>query len=494
MRLRELLKGVAILESSICLDEIVSRPCSDSRKCTEGSVFVAIKGENRNGNGYIDSAITNGAKCIVTDDKSVYLERENCILVENARCAVAYMWDNYYKSPAFDMKIIGITGTNGKTSCAYFLYSIFRSAGKRAGLISTVECLINDEKIDTNGGGEVQDIDSAMTTPDPEVLYSLFSKMRDENVEYVVMEVSSHSLELFKVEPITFSCAIFTNLSSEHLDFHGNMESYFCAKRRLFEKSKIAVINLDDEYGKRLLSGDVCDFYTVSIGKNADFVAKNIDNSMGGVKYKLYFDEKKIEVKTRISGKYNVYNSMLALCAALKIGIEEEEVIKGIENLSSIPGRMEKVSNGVIVDYAHTPRAFMNALTCIRGTNKEGKIITVFGCGGNRDKSKRPEMGKIASDLSDVVIVTSDNCRNERKMDIIIDILKGIEKDDFEVIPNRKEAIKRALSLKKEGDVVVLLGKGHENYEIDSTGKHYFSEKEIVAEYLYDKNNASYGI
>ena len=494
MRLRELLKGVEILESSIGLDEMASFPYSDSRKCTEGSVFVAIKGESRNGNDYIDSAMKNGAKCVVTDDKSVYLERKNCILVENARRAIAYMWDNYYKSPASNMKIIGITGTNGKTSCAYFLYSIFRSAGKRAGLISTVECLVNDEKIETNGGGEVQDIDSAMTTPDPEVLYSLFSKMRDENVEYVVMEVSSHSLELFKVEPITFLCAIFTNLSSEHLDFHGNMESYFCAKRRLFEKCKIAVVNLDDEYGKRLLSGDVCDFYTVSLAINADFVAKNIDNSMEGVKYKLHFDEKKMEVKTKISGKYNVYNSMLALCAALKIGIEEKDAIKGIEKLSCIPGRMERVANGVVVDYAHTPRAFLNALASIRESSKEGKIISLFGCGGNRDKSKRPEMGKIASELSDVVIVTSDNCRNERKKDIIIDILNGIEKENFEVILNRKEAIKRALSIKKAGDVVVLLGKGHENYEIDSTGKHHFSEKEIVAECLYDKDNANYSI
>ena len=491
MRLKELLKGIEILESNISLDESVTSPCSDSRKCTKDSVFVAIKGQNRNGNDYVDIATNNGAKCIVTDDEKVYFGRKSCILVKNTRQAIAHMWSNYYKSPAANMKIIGITGTNGKTSCAYFLYSIFRNAGKKVGLVSTVECLINDIKIDTKGGGEVQDIDSAMTTPDPEVLYSLFSKMNKESVEYVVMEVSSHSLELFKVDPIEFSCAIFTNLSSEHLDFHGDMKSYFNAKKKLFEKCKTAVVNCDDEYGKRLLSGDVCDFYSVSLESNADFIAKNIENSNEGVSYDLHFRERKMSVKTKISGRYNVYNSMLALSAAFKFGIDEDEAIKGVYCLQSIPGRMEKIGDGVIIDYGHTPRAFENVLTSIQEIHKEGKIIALFGCGGDRDKAKRPEMGKIASNLADTVIVTSDNSRNERKIDIIIDILKGIEKENFEVIPNRKEAINRSLCLKNKGDVVVLLGKGHENYEIDSSGKHYFSEKDIVREYLHDKNNSN---
>jgi UDP-N-acetylmuramoyl-L-alanyl-D-glutamate--2,6-diaminopimelate ligase len=489
MRLNELLKGVKVISSKISVDTEIEKPCSDSRKCIKNSVFIAINGENRDGNEYIDEALKNGAICIVTDKKDVYIKHKNCILVKNSRSASAYMWSNYYKFSSSNMKIIGITGTNGKTSCAYFLYNILKKAHKRVGLISTIECLINDKRLEINGGGEVLDIASAMTTPDPEILYYIFSKMRENDIEFVVMEVSSHALELRKVEPIDFSCAIFTNLSSEHLDFHKNMESYFNSKKRLFEKSSVAIVNTDDEYGKQLLAGGVCDFCTVSSLLQGDFCIEKADASMKGTTYLLKNAQKEVEVYTKIIGKYNIFNSALAFACATILGIKENDALEGIASLNCIPGRMESLGEGVFVDYAHTPKAFENVLGSLRDFAHHGRIIALFGCGGDRDKSKRPEMGKIASKLADKVIITSDNSRTENKMDIISDIVSGIEGENFEIVISRKDAIKRALEIKKENDIVLLLGKGHEKYEIDSEGKHYFSEKDIVREVLYDKNN-----
>lgn len=491
MRLEELLKGVQIINSKLSLDEEIEKPCSDSRKCKNNSIFIAIRGQKRDGNEYIDEAFKNGAKCVITDQESTFLKIDNCVLVENSRRALAFVWNNYYCSPCENIKIIGITGTNGKTSCAYFLHSILMNAKKRVGLISTVECLINGESLDINGGGEVVDIDSAMTTPDPEILYGIFSKMRDENVEFVVMEVSSHALEHCRVDPIRFFGAVFTNLSAEHLDFHKNMESYFNSKKKLFEKTKFGIVNSDDDYGKRILSDAVCEIWSVSTIRNADFYANSIALSSHGINYFLNFERTQLKIQTKISGRYTVYNSMLALACAIRLGINEDEALIGISSLEIIPGRMEKVFDDVFIDYAHTPVAFENVLRAVREMSPNGRIIVVFGCGGDRDKEKRPQMGKIASKMADKVIISSDNSRSEKKNQIIIDILNGVDGENFEVIPNRRDAIKRAIEIKRENDVLLLLGKGHEKYEIDTYGKHYFSEKDIVSEAINDKNKSN---
>ncbi len=490
MSLDELLKGIKILKTSISLDEEVNVPSSDSRRVVKNGIFVAIKGQNRDGNDYIAQALELGAKCVITDDKNSFEKYKSCILVENSRLASSYIWSNFYKKPSSSMKMIGITGTNGKTSCAYFLYSILKSAKKRVGLISTVECLVNDDFYNSNGGSDVLDLHSAMTTPDPEILYSMLAKMRDEGIEYVVMEASSHSLELFKLAPIAFTAGIFTNLSSEHLDFHKNMSSYFNAKKRLFSKCDIAIINADDDYGRKILEQSICKSFSVSMLGEADFMATDVEISHKGSKYALKYDGDTLQIECNICGEFSVYNSMLALACALKLDIGKSDAINGILSLENISGRLERICNeDVFIDYAHTPYAIENVLKAIRKLNPSRHIIALFGCGGDRDKGKRAEMGKIASELADTVIITSDNSRTESPIEIIIDILKGIEKDNFLVIPNRKNAIERAIKEKKQNDIILLLGKGHERYEIDKNGKHYFSEKDIVKDCLnYDKN------
>lgn len=489
MYLYELLDGVNVISSDIDLKTNISRPFSDSRRAVLGGLFVAIKGEHRNGNEYIEMAFSNGAACVVTDDTEVRGKYGNSILVDNARESLSNIWHNFYKKPTKALEIIAITGTNGKTSCAYYLYNILRKAGKNCGLISTIECLINGVPLSTNGGSEVCDIASAMTTPDPEILYYIFNEMKEKGVKYVVMEASSHSLSQSKLAPISFSYGIFTNLSPEHMDYHKDMESYYLAKKSLFSKTRRAIVNADDSYGNRL-SREI-EAVKCSIKGNGDFNAIDIYLDEKGCDYILKHERAQINIKGRICGEFSVYNTMLASACALDMGLEIDKVREGIFITDRISGRLERIRNNIFIDYAHTPQAMKSVLETLRKIAPNKRIISLFGCGGDRDREKRPKMGKIATLLSDYTIITEDNSRSEPRVNIFRDILCGVEElSTFCLIPDRREAIKYAISALGENDIFVLFGKGHENYEINKNGKAYFCERDIINSILKENQQS----
>ena len=477
MRLSELLQGVEIKKSNSDLNTYICKIASDSRKIRNNYVFVAINGETRNGNDYIENAKSNGAVVIITDDELSYGKHKSCVLVGNARFALAKMWSNYYGNPSKNIKTIAITGTNGKTSSAYYLYNVLKAANKKRGLISTVECLINDKKLDINGGTEVTDIYSAMTTPDPEILYSIYNLMKENGVEYVVIEASSHSLSQERLAGLEIEISAFTNLSREHLDYHKTMKAYFESKKKLFEKGSRCVVNIDDKYGKIIYEKFKDKSLGFSIKEKTDFLAQKIENTMYGNKF--YVNELNIETKN--CGIYNVYNSLLAISVAKLLNIEDAFIKKGILKTTT-PGRLERYyDKNIFIDYAHTPLAMESVLSNVRAMMPQKRLVVLFGCGGDRDKGKRREMGCISSKYADTVIITSDNSRNENPNEIIKEIINGVS-IDFVVIRDRKEAIKYIASRITENDVLLLLGKGHEDYEIDEKGKHFFSEKRILDE------------
>ena len=490
MRLVELLKGVETLEDHENLECDVSMICSDSRKIRKNGAFIAINGEKRNGNEYITDALNLGAKAIITDEKDAFNKFKEAILVNDSRKALSYMWNNYYKNPSSKMKVVAITGTNGKTSCAYYLYNILKSAGENVGLISTIECLVNGEQLNTNGGSDVLDIHSAMTTPDPEILFEIFQKMKEKGVKVVVMEASSHALKLSKLSSLRIDYAIFTNLSSEHLDFHKNMEDYYASKKKLFQSSVVGIVNIDDTYGKRL-SREIDSLYTCSLKGVADFSIKEFELNEKGYSYDADFNGIKETIKGKQIGEFSIYNSFLSASCAYLMGIDLEKIKNGLLNIKSINGRLERIENtNIFIDYAHTPAAMENILKTIKSVYPKKRILSLFGCGGDRDKGKRAKMGEISSQMADFTIVTSDNSRTEEPLQIIQDILKGINSQKpYAVIPNREKAILYAIAEMKNDDILILFGKGHEQYEIDKNGKRDFDEREIIHRALKNDKN-----
>ncbi|MBQ7352880.1 MAG: UDP-N-acetylmuramoyl-L-alanyl-D-glutamate--2,6-diaminopimelate ligase [Clostridia bacterium] len=482
MILADLIKDINVIDNMVDLNIEIHGIASDSRKVKKGYIFVAVKGENTNGNLYINDAIKNGAVAVVTDEKS---EKNKYILVNNARMALSKMWSNYYDKPDKDINIIAITGTNGKTTTAYCLYRILRSKGIDCGLISTIECLINDEQINTNGGSDVLDKYGAMTTPDPEILYNIINKMKERRVKYLIMEASSHALEQHKLDFLNIEIGIFTNLSHDHLDYHRNMDNYFFAKQKLFKLCNIGIINIDDEYGKKLYKKYKGRMLSVSINENADFYAKITKCNSKGTEFVVFEEGNEIKIKSCLYGEINVYNLLLAIACTNALGIRTKEILNVLKSIK-IKGRMEKYKNrNIFIDYAHTPKATESILKTARQIFPKRKIITLFGCGGDRDKEKRSEIGKICSEYSDYMILTSDNSRSESTENIIKDILTGIEKNkNFIVIENRCQAIEYAVKNTKKSDVLLLLGKGHENYEITNKGKIHFDEREVLSRIL----------
>lgn len=453
----------------------------DSRKVKSSDIFVCIKGYKTDGHKYIDKAIENGAQTIVIQDDVEFNNLEICVIkVEDTRKALALMGANYYGNPSTKMKVIGITGTNGKTTTAFMIKSILESAGKKVGLIGTIANYIGDEKLHTE-----------RTTPESLELQELFGEMIDKGVEYCVMEVSSHSLALDRVYGVRFEIGIFTNLTRDHLDFHKTFENYYNAKFKLFERCGIRIVNIDDNYGKQVLKDleilNSKNVYSFSVKDDSDF--KAFDEEMGNkyIKFKLKLEENK-QFILGIPGEYNIYNALGAIGACYKLGISIENIKDGIEKVV-VPGRCERVAKeynlpyDIIIDYAHTPDGLENILKTAKAFT-EGKLISVFGCGGDRDKVKRPQMGKIGIDISDVAIITSDNPRTEEPIEIIKDIEAGLDKDNYIIIENRKEAIKKAIDIARRGDVIVIAGKGHETYQILKEKTIHFDEREVVKEIL----------
>ena len=456
----------------------------DSRKIKENDIFVCIKGFATDGHKYTDKALENGASVIVLQD-DVKIEDKDITVIKcsDTRKALAVMGANFYDNPSRKMKMIGITGTNGKTTTAFMIKDILEAEGKKVGLIGTIANYIGSEKIHTE-----------RTTPESLELQELYSRMVDSGVEYCVMEVSSHSLALDRVYGIHIDGAIFTNLTRDHLDFHKTFENYYAAKFKLFERSRIKVINIDDNYGINGLEDckklNFDNIYSFSVKKDSDFKAYNEEMGSRDIKFKVKLNSEEDFVLI-IPGEYNIYNAIGAIGVCFKLGISEKAIKEGIERVL-VPGRCERVGREydlpyeIIIDYAHTPDGLENILETAKAFTK-GRLIAIFGCGGDRDKVKRPQMGKIGVDLADIAIITSDNPRSEEPMAIIEDIKAGLDKDNYIIIENRKEAIREAINIAKEGDVIVIAGKGHETYQILKDKTIHFDEREVVKEKLDSK-------
>lgn len=449
----------------------------NSRKVKHGDVFCCIMGTFADGHKYAQQAVDAGAAALVVERKLDIDVPQ--ILVEDTRIAMAEMAAAYYGYPSREMQMIGVTGTNGKTSTTYMLKAIAERMGKKVGLIGTIRNMIGDIIIDTE-----------RTTPESVDLQRILRQMKDEKVDVVIMEVSSHSLDQKRVHGIEYDVGEFTNLTQDHLDYHKTFENYFNAKKLLFKQSRMAVINKDDPYANRMMEGLDIPVMTFGIREKADVTASEIDITTRGVQFDFNYKNITSRFNVPIPGLFSVFNAIGAATVALSLGWNLDSIKYGLEHMMSVSGRLEPLPTGkneftVLLDYAHTPDALENVLKTVKGF-ATGRIVTLFGCGGDRDHAKRPIMGEIAGRFSDFAIVTSDNPRTENPMDIINSIVEGVKKSgcEYVVIENRREAIEYALKNARKNDVIILAGKGHENYQEINGGKHHFDEKEIVAEIL----------
>lgn len=470
MLLSTLLSRIAVKETSLDLrsDAEIRGVTSRSSEVRRGWIFVALKGEKRDGCVFAKDVSERGAAFVVADRLSpeIVISGIPYVITDNARKAHAILTSAFYGDPQRSMTVIGVTGTNGKTTVVRLISNALRSAGKRVFESGTLT--------------------GNMTTPDVEELYKTLSDARKAGSEYGIFEVSSHALAQYKVEPVDFSLGIFTNLTRDHLDFHKDMQSYAECKSRLFGKCAASLICADDRYSSVMAGASAGEKYFYSAEKNTDFYAKNIVFDDNITRFDLETPFGETTIGTHLYGLFNVRNAVAAASACFLLGLSSDQVRRGIAATKSVPGRLERIRTDfgadIYVDYAHTPDALENALVTLRPLT-EKRLAVLFGCGGDRDRGKRSEMGRIAEKYADVLYVTSDNDRTEDRMGIIRDILSGIaRKDGVYVIPDRKEAVERAVGEAERGDVILLAGKGHENYVIDNDGKKDFNEREIAAE------------
>ncbi|MCS7215578.1 MAG: UDP-N-acetylmuramoyl-L-alanyl-D-glutamate--2,6-diaminopimelate ligase [Thermodesulfovibrio sp.] len=484
MKLQEFLRSDFTVKGDI--NRVIKHLTYNSKNIKDGSIFFAISGQKTDGHLFIDEAIKNGAKTVVyqkTHFIPTSYEDITWIEVDDSRDALAWFSSKFYRNPSEKLKIIGITGTNGKTTTSYLIREILTRYEKKTGIIGTIKYLIdNEERV------------AIHTTPEAPEFQNLLSEMISKGIEYVITEVSSHALALKRVDYTKFDIAVFTNLSRDHLDFHKDMEDYFCAKRRLFtellREEGVAVINFDDPYGKRLAEEVKRKKILYSIeNPQADIYAKSYKLDFKYSEIVINIDKKKeLFIKTPLLGFPNIYNVLSALSVAWALKIPSDIIESALLKASSPAGRFERVDEGqdflVFVDYAHTPDALERLLLSViklKGeVSKNGKIVTVFGCGGNRDRGKRPQMGRIATELSDFVILTSDNPRWEEPRQIIREIEEGILKDNYIVVPDREMSLWIGTRLCKKGDILIVAGKGHENYQEIKGERYPFSDKEIL--------------
>jgi UDP-N-acetylmuramoyl-L-alanyl-D-glutamate--2,6-diaminopimelate ligase len=475
MQLRELAKATAY--TRLTGDAEIEKIVYNSRRVQRGDLFCCVVGTFFDGHDYAAQAVEAGAAALVVE-RELDLNVPQ-LVVPSTRVAMAEMAASYYGEPSKHMKMVGVTGTNGKTSTTYMIKAIAEQAGQKVGLIGTIRNLIGSRVIETE-----------RTTPESVDLQRILREMKDEGVELVVMEVSSHSLDQHRVHGIDYDVGVFTNLTHDHLDYHKSFENYLAAKKKLFSQSHKAVLNADDPYFSHMSEGLAIPVTTFGIRENADFSATDIDITPRGVQFDLRAGGDCMRLNIGIPGLFSVFNALGAAAAAHLLGFSEDDVKIGLERMRSVSGRLEPLpTNGreftVLLDYAHAPDALENVLTTIRGFAK-ARIITLFGCGGDRDHAKRPIMGEIAGRYSDFLVVTSDNPRSEDPYQIIDAVMEGVMKSGcaYVVIEDRYDAIKYALEHAKKDDIVLLAGKGHENYQEIGSGKRHFDEKEIVAELL----------
>jgi len=458
----------------------------DSRKVVNGSIFVAIKGFNTDGHLFIQDALNKKAVAVVVENSEAipdsFVNHFNAvkIIVNDSRQTLAELSNAFYDEPSKKLRLIGITGTNGKTTTSYFLKNIYETSGYKVGLIGTISNYIGSEKID-----------SKLTTPESNDLNKMLNQMQIAGCDFSVMEVSSHSLALKRVHGLHFSFGVFTNITAEHLDFHRDFESYLSAKKILFSTlpvSSSALYNSDDLHSIDIIKD--CPSLKYSFGTKSDsqFRISEINCDLSGTSFNINYENNDYQLKTSLVGDFNAFNAAGAFATAKLSGLKDDVIAQGILTTPQVPGRFEILSNGtrkVVIDYSHTPDSLEKTLMVIRKiTEKKNPVYTVFGCGGNRDKLKRPVMGKIATELSDKVIVTSDNPRNENPSTIIEEIRSGITKDNYQVIEDREAAIEEAIRKSGKNSVILIAGKGHEDYQEVSGVRHHFSDREVAKKAL----------
>ena len=481
MKLAEIISDCEIIESRGDLTIDVNEIKYDSRAVKEGDMFIAIVGFKTDGHEYLKSSIDNGAKVLVIEqnklDISLIPEEITVIVTSNTRKFMAMAACNFYNHPSRDFKLVGITGTKGKTTTTYMIKTILERAGRKVGLIGTIANMIGNEEVE-----------ASRTTPESVDLQKLFRQMADANCDVVVMEVSSHALALDRVYGSSFDMAVFTNLSEDHLDFHKTFDDYFAAKSILFTMAKEGFINADDMYARKLMDIAKCPVTTFGIDNNPFVSARDIIITNTYSDFKISMNRMIQRIKVPIPGRFTVYNALAAICVTAKLGASVEDMCLGLEEVK-VPGRSEVVPSTrdfvVMVDYAHTPASLEGILRAVK-TYTRGRVICVFGCGGDRDPFKRPMMGEISGKLADITYITSDNPRTEDPAEIIRQIEEGIKKTkgEYKIVQNRKKAIQQAIRRARKNDIVVIAGKGHETYQEINGVKNHFDDREVAADAL----------
>lgn len=501
MKLSRLLSAFKPLSVRGDTDVEITGLSEDTRSLRPGFAFFARSGANTSGIKHIPKAIAGGAKAVISQEDPGKISVPS-IRVPSVIQAEALISDLFYDSPSRDLTIIGVTGTNGKTTFTYLMESIAREKGWRTGVIGTV-----NYRVPVNGSDRIEILPAPNTTPNPLELQKVLHLLRERKVDLVLAEVSSHALSLGRVERVEFDGAVFTNLTQDHLDFHETMEKYFEAKSRLFKtlseqperkgsraltvrSDKFGIINIDDPYGKRLRALTSIPYSGYGIESRAEFTAKDIVLEPSGSCFTLFSPKGSVKTRITLIGRHNVYNALAAAAASVHLGVSLPVVARGLEKLKNVPGRLEPITCGqdftVLVDYAHTEDALRNVLQALRQITSN-RILSLFGCGGDRDRSKRPMMGAVAVELSDYVIVTSDNPRSEDPQKIAFDVEVGIRRTgrrNYEVVLDRGKAIEKILGMAKKGELVLLAGKGHEDYQIFADKTIHFDDREIARKFL----------
>ena len=484
MKLSEIIKEVPyLLDVRGSRDTEILSVSSNSREKNRQGLFFCVPGARVDAHAFAPQAVENGAAALVVDH---WLEEESVrgvcqVRVTNVRAAMAWMCAAFYGWPSRRMKLVGITGTKGKTTTSYMLKSICEQAGMKTGLIGTTGNMVGSRKVESH-----------LTTPDPVELQRTLHTMEEEGAEVVVMEVSAHAIDMCRLDGMVFEAGCYTNLSQDHLDYFHTMENYFETKKRFFTSSMVrnAALNVDDDTTADIIRSLSVPRLTYGICVDADLFARNIEVAEDGVRFEMLLQGMhQMQVKLAMTGNFNVYNALAAAACALILGISEEHIVAGLEAIRSVPGRIEMLETGtpykVILDYSHSPDALRNILETVRSFAR-GRVIALVGCGGDRDQGKRPKMGRIGGELADFCVLTSDNPRSEDPMEILAAIEEGIRPTGapYTVIENRREAIRFALNMAREGDIIVLAGKGHETYQEIMGVRHPFDEKVVVQELL----------
>ncbi|MCA9395460.1 MAG: UDP-N-acetylmuramoyl-L-alanyl-D-glutamate--2,6-diaminopimelate ligase [Candidatus Omnitrophica bacterium] len=482
MKLKDLIDGIYAGPLALHYHDLeVAGISSDSRKVDPNEIFVALRGEQFDGRQFIPSAIAHGARIIVTDDAPAGVPGEDaCVLnVADTNSFLRQIAERFYGNPSRRVNVVGITGTNGKTTISYLVESILHRAQEECGVVGTVNYRV---------GRQVYP--AVNTTPGFLENQRLLYELAEQNIRYCVMEVSSHALVQSRVDNIQFKAAVFTNLTQDHLDYHGTMENYFAAKSRLFElvrEDGVCCVNVDNDYGRRLYQQLSQHVMTFGLNPRAEIHATDIRYSVRGTEFLLVTPHGEVRIVTPLLGEFNVSNILAAVCVGFHEGICLEAIHQGIEDLQCVPGRLESVESDrdyeILIDYAHTPDALRNVLAALRRVSPR-RIILVFGCGGDRDRGKRPLMGRIAAAGADKIIVTSDNPRTEDPAQIIAEVESGMKGGDYEVVVDREQAIARGLNIAGEGDIVLIAGKGHEDYQVLGDRRIDFNERSVVRKVL----------